>query len=144
MSTKLSKKAKITRSVIAAVLAMLFAGSAASVLASAMRVEAAWAGLYFAAALAAALGLVGGVSGGGAFAAAGGIVAVSAVYAVGNASGLGALRDLFASWSGGEAEAAAVALWVLPEGIVSHPCDNRTFDKKGQRIIPNALVVKEL
>ena len=36
------------------------------------------------------------------------------------------------------------ALWVLPEGIVSHPCDNRTFDKKGQRIIPNALVVKEL
>ncbi len=110
MSTKLSKKAKITRSVIAAVLAMLFAGSAASVLASAMRVEAAWAGLYFAAALAAALGLVGGVSGGGALAAAGGIVAVSAVYAAGNASGLGALRGLFASWSGGEAEAAAVAL----------------------------------
>ena len=36
------------------------------------------------------------------------------------------------------------ALWVLPEGIVSHPCDNRAYDKKGQRIIPNALVVKEL
>ena len=36
------------------------------------------------------------------------------------------------------------ALWVLPEGIISHPCDNRTYDKKGQRIIPNALVVKEL
>ena len=36
------------------------------------------------------------------------------------------------------------ALWVLPEGIISHPCDNRAYDKKGQRIIPNALVVKEL
>ena len=36
------------------------------------------------------------------------------------------------------------ALWVLPEGIIPHPCDNRAYDKKGQRIIPNALVVKEL
>ena len=36
------------------------------------------------------------------------------------------------------------ALWVLPEGIISHPCDNRAYDKKGQRISPNALVVKEL
>ena len=110
MSTKLSKKAKITRSVIAAVLAMLFAGSAASVLASAMRIEAAWPGLYFAAALAAALGLVGGVSAGGAFAAAGGIIAVSVIYSASNAAGLGALRDLFASWSGRETDAAAVAL----------------------------------
>ncbi len=30
------------------------------------------------------------------------------------------------------------------EGIISHPCDNGAYDKKGQRIIPNALVVKEL
>ena len=33
-------------------------------------------------------------------------------------------------------------LWVLPEGVLNHPCDNRQFDHEGQRIVPNAIVVR--
>ena len=33
-------------------------------------------------------------------------------------------------------------LWVLPAGVISHPCDNRQFDHEGQRIVPNAIVVR--
>ena len=35
-------------------------------------------------------------------------------------------------------------LWTLPAGVISHPSDNRQFDNVGQRIIPNALLVKQL
>ena len=52
MSNKLSQKSKAARSIVAAVLAMLFAGSAACVLASAMGLAASGAGLYFAGLLA--------------------------------------------------------------------------------------------
>lgn len=34
------------------------------------------------------------------------------------------------------------ALWVLPAGVISRPSDNKRFDNEGQRIIPNALLVK--
>ena len=33
-------------------------------------------------------------------------------------------------------------LWVLPEGVINHPCDNRQFDHEGQRIVPNVIVVR--
>ena len=33
-------------------------------------------------------------------------------------------------------------LWVLPAGVLNHPCDNRRFDHVGQRIVPNAIVVR--
>ena len=33
-------------------------------------------------------------------------------------------------------------LWVLPEGVINHPSDNRHFDHEGQRIVPNAIVVR--
>ena len=33
-------------------------------------------------------------------------------------------------------------LWVLPEGVLNHPSDNRRFDHEGQRVVPNAIVVK--
>ena len=33
-------------------------------------------------------------------------------------------------------------LWVLPAGVLNHPCDNGRFDHEGQRIIPNAIVVR--
>ena len=33
-------------------------------------------------------------------------------------------------------------LWVLPAGVLNHPCDNHRFDHEGQRIVPNALIVK--
>ena len=33
-------------------------------------------------------------------------------------------------------------LWVLPAGVLNHPSDNRRFDHEGQRIVPNAIVVR--
>ena len=33
-------------------------------------------------------------------------------------------------------------LWVLPAGVISHPCDNQRFDHEGQRIVPNAVVIR--
>ena len=33
-------------------------------------------------------------------------------------------------------------LWVLPEGVLNHPSDNGRFDHEGQRIVPNAVVVR--
>ena len=33
-------------------------------------------------------------------------------------------------------------LWVLPEGVLNHPCNNRQFDHEGQRVVPNAIVVR--
>ena len=101
---------RITRSIVAAVLAILFAGSAACVLASAMGLAVSGAGLYFAGLLAAALGVLGALSGGGAALAAGLFIAIAAVFAAGHMAGLGALKALFASWAGREAEAEQIAL----------------------------------
>ena len=33
-------------------------------------------------------------------------------------------------------------LWTLPEGVLNHPSDNGLFDHEGQRIVPNAIVVR--
>ena len=33
-------------------------------------------------------------------------------------------------------------LWVLPEGVINHPSDNGQFDHTGERIVPNAIVVR--
>ena len=33
-------------------------------------------------------------------------------------------------------------LWVLPAGVLNHPCDNGLFDHEGQRIVPNAVIVR--
>ena len=33
-------------------------------------------------------------------------------------------------------------LWVLPEGVLNHPCDNGQFDHEGQRIVPNVIVAR--
>ena len=35
-------------------------------------------------------------------------------------------------------------LWALPAGVLNHPCDNETYDPEGQRVIPNAIIVKPL
>jgi hypothetical protein len=32
----------------------------------------------------------------------------------------------------------------LPAGVINHPCDNWSFDSEGQRVIPNAIIVKPL
>lgn len=34
------------------------------------------------------------------------------------------------------------ALWTIQDGVISHPSDNKTFDHKGERIVPNAIIVK--
>lgn len=110
MSNKLTPQMRITRSIVAAVLATLFAGSAAMVLASATGMALSGAAVYFAALLAAGLGAIGAASGGGAALAAGLFVGIGALYAATHAAGLGALKDLFASWSGQEADAARAAM----------------------------------
>jgi exopolysaccharide biosynthesis protein len=33
-------------------------------------------------------------------------------------------------------------LWVLPVGVLNHPCDNGQFDHVGQRIVPNVIVAR--
>jgi exopolysaccharide biosynthesis protein len=33
-------------------------------------------------------------------------------------------------------------LWTKEYGVINHPYDNRTFDHKGERKVPNALIVK--
>ena len=33
-------------------------------------------------------------------------------------------------------------LWTLPGGVLNHPCDNGRFDHEGQRIVPNAVIVR--
>ena len=33
-------------------------------------------------------------------------------------------------------------LWTLPGGVLNHPCDNGKFDHVGQRIVPNAVIVR--
>ena len=33
-------------------------------------------------------------------------------------------------------------LWVLPVGVLNHPCDNGKFDHVGQRIVPNVIVAR--
>ena len=33
-------------------------------------------------------------------------------------------------------------LWTLPGGVLNHPCDNGQFDHEGQRIVPNAVLVR--
>ena len=33
-------------------------------------------------------------------------------------------------------------LWTLPAGVLNHPSDNLRFDHEGQRVVPNAIVVK--
>ena len=33
-------------------------------------------------------------------------------------------------------------LWTLPGGVLNHPCDNGQFDHEGQRIVPNAVIIR--
>ena len=33
-------------------------------------------------------------------------------------------------------------IWTLPGGVLNHPCDNGQFDHEGQRIVPNAVIVR--
>ena len=35
------------------------------------------------------------------------------------------------------------ALWVSGPGVISHPSDNHTFDNRGERTVPNAIIVHQ-
>lgn len=108
MNKNLTNRARLDRSAIAAVLALLFAGSATVVAASALGV-AVWApGLYAAALIAVALCVAGQLTG-GAIIASLGFVAVAGLYLATHGAGLTGLRELFAQWSGQAAGSAGAA-----------------------------------
>ena len=108
MNKNLTNRARLDRSAIAAVLALLFAGSATVVAASALGV-AVWApGLYAAALVAVALCVAGQLTG-GAIIASLGFVAVAGLYLATHGAGLTGLRELFAQWSGQAAGSAGAA-----------------------------------
>lgn len=98
-------RTRASRMAVAAVLALLFAGSASVVLASAMGVQVPAGGLYLAALAAAALCMAAGVSRAGAVIASAAFLGGAGIWLAGHASGLEALRALFASWSGQAADA---------------------------------------
>ncbi|MBR3274109.1 MAG: hypothetical protein IKF98_09380 [Clostridia bacterium] len=109
MSNKnLTNRSRLERGLIAAVLALLFAGSATAVAASALGVAVSTAALYGAAFAAVAL-CVSGTLTGGAVLASLGFVAVAGVYLATHGAGLTGLKALFASWAGQPADAARAA-----------------------------------
>ena len=104
----LTNKSRLERGLIAAVLALLFAGSATAVAASALGVAVSAATLYGAAFVAAALCVAGTLSGGAVLASLG-FVAVAGLYLATHGAGLTGLKALFASWAGQPAQAARAA-----------------------------------
>lgn len=107
---KMNDKSRLARSAVAAVLAMLFAGSAMTVAATAMALSVPALPLYAAGLVAVALCVAGSLSGVGAAVAAVGFVVAAGLYAAGHAPGLGALRAVFAAWAGDVGDAEQVAL----------------------------------
>lgn len=103
-------KTRAVRAAIAAGLALLFAGCAMTVAASALAAPVPALSLYAAALVAVALCAVGAVSGAGALAAGIAFAATAALYAAANAQGLRALRAVFDAWGGGQGDPDAVAL----------------------------------
>lgn len=108
MHRNLTNKARLDRSAIAAVLALLFAGSATAVAASALGLTVSTPALYAAALVAVALSVAGTLTG-GAIIASLGFVAVAGLYLATHGAGLAGLRELFAQWSGQAAESAGAA-----------------------------------
>ena len=108
MHRNLTNKARLDRSAIAAVLALLFAGSATAVAASALGLTVSTPALYVAALVAVALSVAGTLTG-GAIIASLGFVAVAGLYLATHGAGLAGLRELFAQWSGQAAESAGAA-----------------------------------
>lgn len=109
MSKNLTNKARLDRAAIAAVLALLFSGSATAVAASALGVASPAIELYAAALAAVALCLAGTLTG-GAIIASLGFVAVAGLYLATHGPGLVGLRALLAQWTGQASESAQAAL----------------------------------
>ena len=108
MNVKLTNKARLSRSAIPAALALLFAGSAMTVAASALGIAVPASALYGAALIAVALCAAGTLSGGTIIASLG-FAAVGGVYLATHGAELAALRELFDFWAGRAADSAHVA-----------------------------------
>jgi len=108
MKTNLTNRSRVERGVIAGTLALLFAGSAAAVAASALGVAVPVVALYAAAFAASALCVAGTLTG-GAIIASLGFVVVAGLYLATHGAGLAGLRALFATWSGQAADSASAA-----------------------------------
>jgi len=104
----LTNRSRVERSAVAAALALLFAGSAAAVAASALGVAVSAATLYAAALAAVALCVAGTLTGGAVIASLGFVVVVG-LYLAAHGTGLAGLRALFAAWAGQAADSAAAA-----------------------------------
>ena len=104
----LTNRSRVERGLIAAVLALLFAGSATAVAASALGVVVPVASLYAAAFAAVALCVAGTLTGGTVIASLG-FLAVAGLYLATHGAGLAGLRELFTQWSGQAAESAGAA-----------------------------------
>ena len=107
---KMNGRMRAARIAIAAGLALLFAGSAMTVAATASGAAVSGAALYLAAAAAAALCALGAVSNGGAMLASLGFVLLAGIYFAGNTAGFAAFKVLFASWGGEAGDPAQIAL----------------------------------
>ena len=104
----LTNRSRVERGLIAAVLALLFAGSATAVAASALGVAVPVASLYAAAFAAVALCVAGTLTGGTVIASLG-FLAVAGLYLATHGAGLAGLRALFAGWAGQTADATQAA-----------------------------------
>ena len=104
----LTNRSRVERGLIAAVLALLFAGSATAVAASALGVAVPAASLYAAAFAAVALCVAGTLTGGTVIASLG-FLAVAGLYLATHGAGLAGLRALFAGWAGQTADATQAA-----------------------------------
>ena len=122
MNVKLSNKARLSQAAIPAALALLFAGSAMTVAASALGIAVPTPSLYGAALIAVALCAAGTLSG-GAIIASLGFVAVAGVYLATHGSDLAALGELFDFWAGRTADSARVGAG----GRVLLTCGSFTF-----------------
>jgi len=107
MAIKLTRRERAVRTVAAAVLALLFAGSAAATAATAMQVAVPALEPYLAALLASALCVLGAAYGPVAALL---LAGMAAVYVAGNRAGLGALRAVFDAWRGEAGDVEQVAL----------------------------------
>ena len=102
--------AKTAGILIPALLALVFAGSAMTVTASAMAVDVSGPALYLAGLVAVVLCALGAHSRPGAVLAALGLLLTAGLYAAAHRSGLGAIRTVFATWSGEAGDPEQLAL----------------------------------
>lgn len=105
----MNKKTRLIRTGLAAAFGVMMAGSGVAALASAMGIGVSWLSVYGAALLSALLAGICSWSGGAAAIASVALVVIGGVWTAMNLDAFPAMRALFASWQGNEADAALIA-----------------------------------